>query len=545
MNKYFCSDENVQLISQTSDWKVLSSSPRDFISFISSSSHNDLKDLNESANTIVLMLSLKTVDMFASTSGLNKEDLYTAIIFIIETLNKKFNCNSIIILKPDPLSFYPALFFADELQGFSKKDIYEFNYALDLASTKFNYLKVVNLNGLLTLENSRDIKNLVRTNSRLSHRNLTPLLAILNNTADDFNYNSLPKVIALDLDNTLWNGILREDGLENINIGDLSPLGQLYYRFQELYKSLKNKGILLVLITKNYPEDVQSAFSKYYDMPLKLDDFIIIKASDEPKSSALVNCALELNINLKHFVFIDDSLFERREVKDNCPEVYVPDLPDSIYDWYLYLINDPYISALFKISIDGLKSRTEIYQARAKRNLDQKSFLAASSTDINSWLSSLKQVLTPYKLEKPTQRTVELLQRTNQFNTSGLRYTHEELTNLLKQSHTLFEFNLSDSYGNDGIVSVALIDHSADIPVLMNLVLSCRVFGRHVENAILQYLLKWINTYLATSFLKVSHNKLSTNKAACVFFESLIDQNSFLISENVSYNKELIQIVEI
>ena len=543
MTVYFCSDENVQLISQVTDWQVSASSSREFISFISECSTATIKPTPESSSVVVLMFGLTTLQMISEVCSFKRFDPERTLNYIIENINQLPNIDYVIIVKPSPFFSNPTLLYLDQLNGFAKLDIYKFFETLDSLSLDRRFIKVIDLGNLLSIDNSKHIKNIVRSNSRLHHKNIDLFLGHIKNAIVSCSRKSLPKVIALDLDNTLWNGVLREDGIDNLNIGDLSPLGQLFNIHQKLFKMLKNNGLLLVLITKNFPEDVAEAFTRLPDMPLKLDDFIIIKASDSPKSMALLECSLELNIALEHFLFIDDSPFERREVLSNCPDIYIPDLPTNIYEWIPFLLADPSFSALLDMTQFSAESRTDLYKSRALRTENQNAYLNNKPNDLDNWLSSLDQTLTAIKLEQPTQRTVELFQRTNQFNTSRLRFTKEELSDLLINGHSLFEFRLSDFYGDDGVVSSVLIDHSSAIPTIKNFVLSCRVFGRHVEHAIVFYLLNWVITSQKTDQLKFLLSTHSTNRTAATFFKPLLDGNSCLISSNLVFKAHLIKIV--
>ncbi|MBF0197900.1 MAG: HAD-IIIC family phosphatase [Planctomycetes bacterium] len=286
------------------------------------------------------------------------------------------------------------------------------------------------------------------------------------------------KVVAVDLDNTLWGGIVGEDGTEKLKIG-LDYPGNIYFKIQQKLLDLKASGLLLVLLSKNNLSDVRKAFDFHDSMPLRLDDFIAIKADFLPKCQNLEAVAKELNLGLSSFAFLDDSDFEREQMNYHLPEVTTLNVSAEPIE-ILESLYHPRLDALKLESEDGQKH--EMYVQEKER---QK--LAGESGDAEDFLVSLAiQVELMDVSEKELPRVLQLLTKTNQFNLTTRRHDETQLRSFLAESRNLIKaIKVSDRFGDQGLVGlvIGLMEENADLPLLTidTLLLSCRVIGRKIE----------------------------------------------------------------
>lgn len=289
------------------------------------------------------------------------------------------------------------------------------------------------------------------------------------------------KVLALDLDNTLWGGVIGDDGAENIEIGQETSLGQTYSEFQNYVKEQKQIGALLTVISKNNDDVARTGFDRP-DSVLKVDDFVSFKANWEPKDRNLVAEASELNLLPESFVFVDDNPAEREIVRQSIPGVAVPEIGQV--ENYIQTIDRAGYFEVTKLSADDLK-RNEMYQANAKRNIAQASF-----TDYGDYLKSLEMVGTIKPFEDIyMSRIAQLSNKSNQFNLTTKRYTQAEIEEVAADGkHITLYGKLEDKFGDNGVVSV-VIGEVKGAELHMDLwLMSCRVLKRDMEFAMMDEL---------------------------------------------------------
>lgn len=295
------------------------------------------------------------------------------------------------------------------------------------------------------------------------------------------------KCLIIDLDNTMWGGIIGDDGLENIQVGSLG-IGKAFTEFQYWIKKLKNRGIILAVCSKNTESVAREPFEKHPDMVLKLDDFAVFVANWENKADNIRYIQSILNIGFDSMVFLDDNPFERNIVRENIQGITVPELPEDPADYleFLYQLN------LFEtISFsDEDAERTTQYQVEAKRNMLQKNF-----TNEADFLKSLNMVslVEPFnKFNSP--RVAQLSQRSNQFNLRTVRYTEadvEMLSNKNQDYHT-FSFTLEDKYGDNGLICVLILKtENKNILFVDTWLMSCRVLKRGMEHFVLNTIVNY------------------------------------------------------
>lgn len=294
------------------------------------------------------------------------------------------------------------------------------------------------------------------------------------------------KCLVLDLDNTLWGGVIGDDGLENIQIGSLG-IGKAFTEFQYWLKSLKERGIILAVCSKNTESVAKEVFEKHPDTVLKLDDFAVFVANWNNKADNIREIQSVLNIGFDSMVFLDDNPFERNMVRENIPGIIVPELPEDPAEYLEYLYSHNLFETASYSSED--KNRTASYQVEAQRAIAQKSF-----TDERSFLQSLNMVSDVQPFNKfNTPRVAQLSQRSNQFNLRTVRYTEADIERMGSDElyHT-FTFTLEDKFGDNGLICVIVLKkEDAETVFIDTWFMSCRVLKRGMENFVLDTLVNY------------------------------------------------------
>jgi len=294
------------------------------------------------------------------------------------------------------------------------------------------------------------------------------------------------KVLCTDLDNTLWGGVLGEEGPQGIATGSAFP-GNCYLEFQRYLKQLSSRGILVAIVSKNNEADVREAFQvRAADLSLTLDDFVATKISWKDKSESIRELAAELSLGLDSFVFIDDNPVECEAVRQQLPEVAVVEAPiDEPWKLVDLIASQPFFDAAV-ITADDI-NRLSDYKAQAQR-VD----LASSAGSRDEFLASLDIVCTFISaLDAPLERSVQLLAKTNQFNLTTRRYSAAEVEDFAADyASGAIAVRVRDRFGDAGVVGLALSRIEGDSCRIDSLLLSCRVIGRGIETAILAHLAK-------------------------------------------------------
>lgn len=299
-------------------------------------------------------------------------------------------------------------------------------------------------------------------------------------------YGKNKKVLNLDLDNTLWGGVIGDDGADNIEIGQETSLAQTYSEFQQYIKLQKQLGVLLTVNSKNDERNALSGFERP-DSVLTKDDFIKFKANWEPKSLNLSNTAAELNLLPESFVFVDDNPAEREIVSQQLNGVSVPEI-DTV-EHYIQIIDKSGFFEVTALSEDDLK-RNEMYQENAKRQKLQSTFV-----NYEDYLKSL-EMKGEIKSFSPLymSRIAQLTNKSNQFNLTTRRYNQSDIESLSKDpKHITLYGKLGDKFGDNGVVSVVIgrIDGNDNDELHMELwLMSCRVLKRDMEFAMMDELVE-------------------------------------------------------
>ena len=290
------------------------------------------------------------------------------------------------------------------------------------------------------------------------------------------------KCIVLDLDNTLWGGIIGEDGLEGIKLGP-TPEGRPFMEFQQYLLSLFNRGVILAVNSKNNYDDAMEVFRKHPHMVLKEDNFAAMQISWDDKTANMKAIAEELNIGMDSLVFIDDDKANRQMIREAFPEINVVEMPEdpSLYLKTLIDLND---FNTFQITEEDRK-RGHMYAQQRKRAEFQK-----NAADLTEFLKSLNMVVTAEKANKfNIPRISQLTQKTNQFNMTTRRYTEEEIKKFSESDNFLvFSVKVEDKFGDNGITGAAILKKGKDAWSIDAFLLSCRIIGRKVEETLLAYI---------------------------------------------------------
>ena len=286
------------------------------------------------------------------------------------------------------------------------------------------------------------------------------------------------KCAVFDLDNTLWGGVLGDAGIEGLVLGEGSAAGEAYLELQRYARRLKERGVILAVCSKNDPILAEQAFSRHPEMVLKRSDIACFIANWKDKAENLRDIAQILNIGLESLVFIDDNPAERSRVREAFPMIAVPELPEDPAHYVHALADGGYFEAVSFTREDS--ARAASYAANAQRDA-----LRSAAQSMDEFLRGLDMEVTygpvgSLELERATQ----LINKTNQFNTSGRRYSAAEVAQLAADPDSVtLQFRLADRLGDSGLVSVMILRLSAaGVADLDIWVMSCRVFGRQLED---------------------------------------------------------------
>jgi FkbH-like protein len=291
------------------------------------------------------------------------------------------------------------------------------------------------------------------------------------------------KALALDLDNTVWGGIIGEDGVAGIRLGAEYP-GAGYVSFQRALLDLHRRGILLTICSKNNFEDAIEVLEKHPDMLLRPKHFASMRINWNDKEQNLREIAAELNIGLDSLVFVDDNPVERQRIRANLAEVYVLDLPSDSMQ-YERAVRDCPLFERVTLSVEDVE-RGDLYQAQRERTTFRQN--AESRED---FYRSLRQVAKVARVADATlTRVAQLTQKTSQFNLTTRRHSEQRIREMtVAPNWDVYSIEVRDRFGNNGLVGVAITHHMGETWEIDTFLLSCRVIGRTVEIAFLAFLL--------------------------------------------------------
>jgi FkbH-like protein len=288
------------------------------------------------------------------------------------------------------------------------------------------------------------------------------------------------KCLVLDLDNTVWGGVIGDDGLDGIKIGNGSALGEAHLEVQRAALSLRQRGIVLAVSSKNNDDIARLPFQAHPDMLLREEHIAVFQANWQDKASNLVAIAKTLNIGIDALVFLDDNPAERALVRQVLPQVAVPELPNDAALFPQILMNAGYFEALYFSDED--RQRAEQYQANGIR-----ASLEQISADLPTYLRSLQMVIQFSAFDIVGRaRIAQLINKSNQFNLTTRRYTEADIDAMLSDpSIFTLQVRLADRFGDNGMISVIICRPKDQVLVIDTWLMSCRVLKRQVEFAVL------------------------------------------------------------
>jgi FkbH-like protein len=287
------------------------------------------------------------------------------------------------------------------------------------------------------------------------------------------------KCLVLDLDNTLWSGVIGDDGIEGIVLGEGTGTGEAHLALQHYAKQLRDRGVILAVCSKNEPAVAEAAFSQHPEMFLKRSDFAAFVANWDDKAVNLRRIAEQLNIGIESLVFVDDNPAERARVRESLPMVAAPELPSDPAHHVRRLAEAGYFEAVAFTAEDS--QRAEQYSANASRD----AFLESSQT-MDEFLRGLEMSVNFGPFQRvDLARIAQLIGKTNQFNPTTRRHSLDDVARFVVADGTLtLQFRLVDRFGDNGLVSAMILlpdPQSPDVMEIDTWVMSCRVFGRQLE----------------------------------------------------------------
>jgi len=428
---------------------------------------NYMIDLLDTNSKLYLSKS-EIVILFLDLDELNEsiDEVLNAVKNFIDNTNKTVIMNT--------LSFFPK-----DITTFLHKNLeleLEYNSKLLEFSKENSNLLLFDFTKLLKQDNFFDEKYWYMGRIKYSRDGFKAIAREIDLLIKTYKYGS-KKVLVLDMDNTLWGGIIGEEEIKLSNDG----VGKVYLDFQKKIKKLKDLGILLAVCSKNNYEDGIKGLN-HINSVLKEDYFIIKKINWKDKASNIKEILSELNLGENSLVFIDDNPVERELVKTMLPSVTVPKFPDNIYalnSWFLDVIEENF--AKINLTKEDIKKQ-EQYIAKIKRdsesrNLSYEEFLKQLNIKIDFYIDDDTHI----------ERYAQMTQKTNQFNLTTKRYTIADMKKFIDSpKYTVIAINYKDKFANEGITGLVILHHLENYIEIDTFLLSCRILKRGVEKAIFE-----------------------------------------------------------
>lgn len=296
------------------------------------------------------------------------------------------------------------------------------------------------------------------------------------------------KVIVFDCDNTLWKGVLGEEGFDGIDMSSATKDGGIFAEVQSIALSLNKAGILIGLCSKNNPQDVDDVVKSHPNMQLRDEHVAVRRVNWSDKVSNLREMASELNVGLDSFVMVDDSSFEANLIKEQLPQVTVLQVPTRLHEYPQMLRNNAGLFYSLSATSEDAK-KAGMYKEQARRGADKESF-----ADVESYLASLGMKLTIYRDDATiVPRMAQLSQKTNQFNVTTKRYTEQDIESFIGDERAaVFAFALSDKFGDSGITGLCVVRIEGSTAAIDSFLMSCRIIGRNIEYVFMNRLMEYL-----------------------------------------------------
>jgi FkbH-like protein len=336
------------------------------------------------------------------------------------------------------------------------------------------------------------------------------------------------KCIVLDLDNTIWGGVLGEDGIDNIKMGEDYP-GNAYRFFQSWLVQLERFGVILTICSKNNEEDVLNVWARHPDIVLRKELIVAYRINWNNKADNIKELAQQLNIGLDSMVFIDDSPAERELIKQLLPQVCVPEFPDQPYLLanFIKRLSDDYFS-IYAVTSEDI-NKTKLYKENVERDNFKNKF-----DNFDLYIKSLEIVLTIEKLNNfNITRFAQMTKKTNQFNLTTYRYTESDIQSFADKGNLVYGLRVKDRFGDNGITGLIMVEMDKESAKINTYLLSCRILGREIEYTFINYML---NKLKDCSINKVHAVFIATQKNKQV--ENFYDTVGFKVVKTSDDGKE-------
>ena len=355
------------------------------------------------------------------------------------------------------------------------------------------------------------------------------------------------KVLIFDCDNTLWDGILGEDGFDNIEMSSNSIKGKIFNEVQKIALKLNNKRVILGLCSKNNMEDVEEVLNSHPDMIIKNQNLSIKKINWNNKASNLKEIADELNVGLDSIVFVDDSLFEINLIKSSLPEVTTIKVPEAIHD-YPNLLREN-INLFYNLySTEEDLRKAKLYSQENKRKKIKIEF-----KNIEDYISSLELKITVAENDALNiSRLAQLTQKTNQFNLTTKRYSEVDIETFLKDPEkVIYSVSTEDKYGSYGTIGLVILIIKENKAIIDTFLMSCRILGRKIEFVLMDFIINKLKTKNITT-IKAEYIKTKKNHHVETFYKNcsfeIQNRSENIINHSlriINYKKSKINYIQI
>lgn len=341
------------------------------------------------------------------------------------------------------------------------------------------------------------------------------------------NTGKLKKAIIFDCDNTLWKGVIGEDGIDGVDMSPNSKSGKFYHLVQKIAVFLSKRGVIVGLCSKNNEDDVLDVLRNHKDMILKEEHLVLMKINWVNKASNLRAIASELNIGIDSLVFVDDSSFEINLIREQLPEILTIHVPSVISDYPDLILKNVYKYFNLVLNSEDVK-KTQMYKQQFERENSKTAF-----SSIDDYLASLEIQLTVVKNDNQhLSRIAQLTQKTNQFNLTTYRYTESQVDLFLNNhKYEVYSMFVKDKFGDNGLTGVCIAKEDENNPlnvIIDSLLMSCRIIGRNIEFVYFSYIIKDLAN---KGYQTISADYIPTNKNTQV--ENFYDLVGLNLIENI------------
>ena len=499
------------------------------------------EDIPHNCRDCIILIS-ESFYKYIENNEVNKIDFYHNSLKEFQFLNsivKKLNQKGIQIF----ITFIPKHFLYFDMYGYLfykgiSNDLFIQKLNNKLFDTYNNYENVLFLPGIKELSNKIS-KTYFRFGSIYDEMNSRKIIDQFIDTKNIL-HQIKKKLIILDLDNTLWKGILDEVSLDGISADKSDPIGAIYYTAQNIFLKLKNNGFLLAICSKNEEKEALNALFNSDLSLFKKEDIVTYRINWKSKSQNIIDICNQLNISLKDTIFIDDSEYECEEVKKNCNGISIINVPKDIYQYPSLLAQNELLYLNSSVEEDYL--RTEMYKKNIQR-LEIKDRFKDKDSAKEDWIKSLNLKIKINKINSKSQkisRIIQLFNRTNQFNLSGSKYNISSF-NIMLEKNIYYSGTASDKIGSEGLISVIGFNHRENLISVDDYILSCRVFGRFIEETMLLPLFDFAILNQCDIFFNLKKN--SRNLVVNRFINEIAPQNNYLsIKKIYSLKKKYIKL---